>query len=301
MFSLRGFGILNLDKPAGITSRRVVDHVAKLVRPEKAGHAGTLDPLATGVLVVCVGNATRLIELVQEQPKSYHATFLLGRQSDTDDVTGIVTHVPVSRDITREEIESRLPAFLGPIEQVPPSFSAVHVDGRRAHERARAGQSVELSPRTVEVFRLEITRFAYPELELDIDCGSGTYIRSIGRDLGHLLGCGAVMSALVRTRVGPYRIEDAIPLDRLSNETLDGFLLDPPTAAAGLPKRVAKADEITLLRAGRAIPIGDLGGGEGDSVIIVDGVGALLSLARLDAGTNSLRPYRVFIDSEETA
>jgi tRNA pseudouridine55 synthase len=301
MFSLRRFGILNLDKPAGITSRRVVDHVAKLVRPEKAGHAGTLDPLATGVLVVCVGKATRLIELVQQHPKSYHATFLLGRQSDTDDVTGIVTDVPVSRDITREEIESRLPAFLGRIEQVPPSFSAVHVDGRRAHERARAGQSVELSPRTVEVFRLEITRFAYPELELDIDCGSGTYIRSIARDLGRLLGCGAVMSSLVRTRVGPYRIEDAIPLERLSNETLDGFLLDPPTAAAGLPKRVANPDEIALLRAGRAIPISDLVVGEGDCVVIIDGVGALLSLARLDAGTNSLRPYRVFIDSEKTA
>ena len=213
-----------------------------------------------------------------------------------------MTEVPVVRDITREEIESRLPAFLGPIEQVPPSFSAVHVDGRRADERARAGQSVELSARTVEVFRLEITRFAYPELELDIDCGSGTYIRSIARDLGRLLGCGAVMSSLVRTRVGPYRIEDAIPLDRLSNEALDGFLLDPTTAAAGLPKRVANPDEIALLRAGRAISIGDFAGaGGGDPVVIVDGVGALLSLARVDAGTNSLRPYRVFIDSEKTA
>jgi tRNA pseudouridine55 synthase len=297
MSSLRRFGILNIDKPAGITSRRAVDHVAKLVRPEKAGHAGTLDPLATGVLVVCVGKATRLIELVQEQPKSYHATFLLGRQSDTDDITGTVTEVPVAREVTRKEIESRLPEFVGRIEQVPPSFSAVHVDGRRAHERARAGQSVELSPRTVEVLRLQITRFAYPELELDIDCGSGTYVRSISRDLGQVLGCGAVMSALVRTRIGPYRIEDAVGLDQLTRETVDAALLDPMTAAAQLPKRVANSEETALVQAGRAIPVGDLvGAGQGDSTVIVDGAGTLLSLARLDAGAGRLLPYRVFLD-----
>jgi tRNA pseudouridine55 synthase len=294
---VRRFGILNVDKPAGITSRRAVDRIAKLVRPEKAGHAGTLDPLATGVLVVCVGKATRLIELIQQQPKSYHATFLLGRQSDTDDITGTVTEIDVSRQITREEIESRLPAFMGRVEQVPPSFSAVHVDGRRAYERARAGQSVELSPRTVEVFRLEITRFGYPELELDIDCGSGTYVRSIGRDLGRILGCGAVMSALVRTCVGPFRIENAIALDQLTDETLEGHLLDPTTAVAALPKRVADADESALVRGGRAISAGDLsGGGDGDSIVIVDGAGALLSLARLDASTGRVLPYRVFID-----
>jgi len=297
MSSLRRFGILNIDKPAGITSRRAVDHVARLVRPEKAGHAGTLDPLATGVLVICVGKATRLIDLIQEQPKSYHATFLLGSQSDTDDVTGTVTEVPVAREITREEIASRLPAFVGCIEQVPPSFSAVHVDGRRAHERARAGQSVELAPRTVEVFRLEITRFAYPELELDIDCGSGTYVRSIGRDLGRLLGCGAVMSALVRTRVGPYGIEDAVGLDQLTPQTLDTALLDPMTAAAKLPKRIANAEETALVQAGRAIAIGDVvKAGEGDCMVIVDEAGALLSLARVDAGAARLLPYRVFVD-----
>jgi tRNA pseudouridine55 synthase len=295
MAASRRLGILNIDKPAGITSRRVVDHVAKLVRPEKAGHAGTLDPLATGVLVVCVGKATRLNELIQEQPKSYHATFLLGRESDTDDVTGTVTEPAIARSITREEIERSLPSFVGRIEQVPPAFSAVHVEGRRAHERARAGQSVELAPRRVEVFRLEITRFAYPELELDIDCGSGTYIRAIGRDLGQVLGCGAVMSALVRTRIGAYRIESAIPLDQLTDETLETSLLDPMTAAAGMTKRVANDEELVLLRAGRAIPIGELIG-QGGPVVVVDRAGTLLSLARLDASTETLQPYRVFID-----
>jgi tRNA pseudouridine55 synthase len=298
MSDLRRFGILNLDKPAGITSRRVVDHVAKLVRPEKAGHAGTLDPLATGVLVVCVGKATRLIEAVQDQPKSYHATFLLGRQSDTDDVTGMVTDIRVAREISREEIERHLPAFVGRIEQVPPTFSAVHVAGRRAHERARAGQTVELTPRPVEVFRLEITRFAYPELELDIDCGSGTYVRSIGRDLGQALGSGAVMSALVRTRVGPYRLENAVTLEQLTRDTLDASLVDPTTAVAEMPRRVATTDEeIALLRAGRAIPLGDVTGtGDSDCVVIIDAARALLALARFDRDSNSLRPYRVFLD-----
>jgi tRNA pseudouridine55 synthase len=298
MSDLRRFGILNIDKPAGITSRRVVDHVAKLVRPEKAGHAGTLDPLATGVLVVCVGKATRLIEAVQDQPKSYHATFLLGRQSDTDDVTGAVTEVAVAREILRDEIERHLPAFVGCIEQVPPTFSAVHVAGRRAYERARAGKTVELTPRTVEVFRLEITRFAYPELELDIDCGSGTYVRSIGRDLGQVLSCGAVMSALVRTRVGPYRLENTVTLEQLTRDTVDASLLDPATAVAEMPRRVATTDEeIALVRAGRAIPLGDVSGAaDSDSIVILDGAGVLLALARPDRETNSLRPYRVFLD-----
>ena len=299
MSSPRRFGILNINKPASVTSRRVVDRVVELVWPDKAGHAGTLDPLATGVLVVCVGKATRLIELVQEQPKSYQATFLLGRQSDTDDVTGTVTEVAGAPVIARVEIESRLPAFVGRIEQVPPSYSAVHVDGRRAHELARAGQSVELTPRIVEVFHLEITRFTYPELELDINCGSGTYVRAIGRDIGRALGSGAVMSALVRTRVGPYRVEDAIPFDQLTHATLNRSLLDPRTAIAGVPNRVANAEETELLRAGRGIPIGACTiaeGASGKSVAIVDEAGALLSLARLDVDTNSLRPYRVFID-----
>ena len=297
MSDLRRFGILNIDKPADITSRRVVDRVEKFVRPEKVGHAGTLDPLATGVLVVCVGKATRLIEAVQDQSKSYHATFLLGRQSETDDVTGTVIDVPTAREVTRDEIERHLPAFVGRIEQVPPSFSAVHIAGRRAYERARAGQTVELTPRTVEVSRLAITRFAYPEVELDIDCGSGTYIRSIGRDLGQALGCGAVMSALVRTRVGPYRIENAIALDRLTRDTIDASLLDPATAVAELPRRVATADEIELIRAGRAIPIGDVQhAGDSESVVMSNEAGALLALARPDRDTNSLRPFRVFID-----
>jgi tRNA pseudouridine55 synthase len=295
------FGLLNLNKPAGLTSRRLVDQVAKLVRPQKAGHAGTLDPLATGVLVVCVGKATRLIELVQQQAKSYEARFLLGRQSDTDDITGNVTEVAVSSEVTREQVEAALPMFCGPIRQVPPSFSAVHVDGARAYDLARKGQAVELAPREVDVYRVELTGFSYPEIDLSIDCGSGTYVRSIGRDLGQSLGCGAVMSALVRTRIGPYRIEDAVTPEQLTPDTLDRFLLPPTTALEGLPKYSASTEDIEQIRAGR--PFGfaldskaEFTESHGTTVAVLNGSGELLCLAEFDSQHNRLQPRRVFID-----
>jgi tRNA pseudouridine55 synthase len=295
MAASRRFGLLNLKKPAGLTSRRVVDQVVKLVRPEKAGHAGTLDPLATGVLVVCVGKATRLIELVQQQFKSYEAKFLLGRQSDTDDVTGNVSEVAVPCEITREQIEAALPAFCGRIGQVPPSFSAVHVAGTRAYELARQGQDVELAPREVDVFRLKLTRFSYPEMELAIDCGSGTYVRSIGRDLGRVLGCGAVMSTLVRTRIGPYRIEEAVSSEQLTSENIDRFLLPPTTAVAALPKFSASAEDVIQIRAGR--PFGSpIEAPDGASVAVLDRDGELLCLAEFDPQKGRLLPRRVFVD-----
>ena len=271
------------------------------MRPEKAGHAGTLDPLATGVLVVCVGKATRLIELVQQQVKSYEAQFLLGRQSDTDDVTGNVTEVAVPREVTRERIEAALPAFCGRIRQVPPSFSAVHVEGARAYDLARKGQDVELAPREVDVFRLELTRFSYPEMELTIDCGSGTYVRSIGRDLGRVLGCGAVLSALVRTRIGPYRIEDAVSPEQLTSESIDRFLLPPTTAVEALPKYYASAEDVAQIRAGR--PFGSsfatgaaIEAPDGAPIAVLDGDGELLCLAEFDGPRSRLLPRRVFVD-----
>lgn len=299
------FGLLNLNKPAGFTSRRVVDQVARLVRPEKAGHAGTLDPLATGVLVVCVGKATRLIEEVQRQTKSYEARFLLGRQSDTDDIAGNVTEISLPREVTRKEVEAALPAFCGQIQQVPPRFSAVHVEGTRAYELARQGKEVELAARQVAVYRLELTRFSYPEMELAIDCGSGTYVRSIGRDLGRVLGCGAVLSALVRTRIGPYRIEDAVAPDQLTADSIDRFLLSPRTAVEGLPGYTASEEDISQIQAGR--PFGVASASDSTSgtavlaaggalVAVVDGAGGLLCLAELDHEKNRLLPRRVFVD-----
>jgi tRNA pseudouridine55 synthase len=288
------FGILNIAKPSGATSRQVVDHVVALVRPDKAGHAGTLDPLATGVLVVCVGKATRLIDWIHDLPKSYRARFLLGRQSNTDDVTGDVVMIPDAPAVSREAVESVLPRFVGRIAQAPPRYSAVHVGGNRAYELARRGEEFELPAREIEVARIEILRFEYPVLEITIDCGSGTYIRSLGRDIGQALGSGAVLSALVRTQVGPYRLEDATEPGELTSETLDRRLLPAVTAVDHLPKYSAAAADDARIRTGRpldAAPPLDAG----REIAVLDCQGELLCIADYDPVTRQLQPRCVFI------
>src|SRR5262245_44228837 len=174
---MNSFGLLNLNKPAGWTSRRVVDCIQKLVRPAKAGHAGTLDPLATGVLIVCVGQATRLIDYVHRMRKRYTGTFLLGRESQTEDVEGDVVELVNPPVPTRPEIERAAREFLGTIQQRPPAYSALKVAGQRAYDLARAGKEVQLDARPVEIFRIEVQRYDYPALVLEIECGSGTYVR----------------------------------------------------------------------------------------------------------------------------
>ena len=177
-------GFLVLDKPSGMTSRRAVDRVKGLVRPEKTGHCGTLDPLATGVLVVAVGKATRLVSSVHDQRKTYRATFLLGRRSDSDDTETEVEVYEETPVLDEPTIEAALREFLGPISQVPPAYSAVKVGGRRAYKLARAGQELDLKPRTVEIDSIQLLDWDSPRLELEIVCSGGTYIRSLGRDLG---------------------------------------------------------------------------------------------------------------------
>lgn len=291
------FGLLNINKPQWLTSRKVVDRVVKLVRPAKAGHAGTLDPLATGVLVVCVGSATRLISHVQHGRKSYRATFLFGRRSDTDDVTGNVIETAGVIPVARGELEALLPRFIGRIEQVPPQFSAVHVDGKRAYKLARAGEAVEIKPRTVEVESITIRRFEFPEVELDIDCGSGTYIRSIGRDLGDALGCGAVMSALVRTAVGPFQLAAAIDLDDLSSDTLSDALLPAVTAVTGLPQVHCTPEDEQHLRHGRRIRAAeDCTLSDGETIAVITSAGQLACIARYEPDNGAIAPKHVFLE-----
>jgi len=301
-------GILNVDKPAGITSRRAVDRVAKWVRPAKAGHAGTLDPLATGVLVVCVGPATRLVPIIQEGAKAYRARFRLGCRSNTDDTEGEIVEMPPERPIAAEDIQRLLPRFTGTIEQVPPQFSAVHVEGKRAYQLARRGREVELQPRTVTIHRLTLLDFNYPETELAIECGSGTYIRSIGRDLGELLGCGAILTNLVRTRVGPYDLASAVPFDQLDSAALADRLLPLASAVAHFPQRMLDEAELELVRHGRPVPIGDVtaagkqtsgdaAGGDDETIraALIAPDGTLAAIARLDAQEGLLHPANVFV------
>ena len=246
-------GLLNIHKPYDITSRDVVNRVQTLVRPHKAGHAGTLDPLATGVLVVCVGAATRLIECVQTRPKSYVATFLLGRESETEDVEAPVVQLVNPPVPHRDEIVGKLPQFCGEILQRPPAYSAIKVRGRRAYALARRGEIVELQPRPITIHRLEILHYEYPELTLAVECGSGTYVRSLGRDLAAALGTAAVMSALVRTAIGSFTIEQACPFDQLTAETLATCLLPPIRAIDHFPSLTLSPEQVEDMAHGRTV------------------------------------------------
>ncbi len=248
------FGLLNINKPSGATSRDIVNRVQRLVRPAKVGHAGTLDPLATGVLVICLGPATRLVEYVQRMKKSYRGTFLLGRRSDTEDSDGNVTLLDNVSAPSELEILRTLPDFIGQIEQKPPVYSALKVKGQRAYDLARNGQDVELASRPVTIHDLRLVDYAYPKLLLEICCGSGTYIRSLGRDIAERLGTGAVMSALERTAIGPFTLATAIDADGLVRSDLDSFVLSPALALAELRCICLDEQELESLAFGKKIP-----------------------------------------------
>jgi tRNA pseudouridine55 synthase len=246
-------GLLNVNKPGGMTSRDVVNRVQRLARRLKAGHAGTLDPLASGVLVVCVGAATRLIAYVQRMPKRYRATFLLGRQSPTEDVDGPVTELTDPPVPTLDQLHMAARELTGEIRQRPPAFSALKVGGRRAYDLARAGKPADLEPRPVMVYRLDVEAYRYPELHLAVECGSGTYVRSLGRDLAASLGTAAVMSQLTRTAVGSFTVEEAVPMEDLDPGHWTDHLLPPLRAVDMLPRVVLSDAETVCIQSGQAI------------------------------------------------
>ncbi len=217
------------------------------------GHAGTLDPLATGVLVVCLGRATRLIPYIQQMPKAYQATFLLGRTSASDDIETEVTELTNNHVPSLAEIEFALPQFVGRIDQVPPAYSAVKIAGQRAYALARRGKEVTITPRPVEIYDIDVTAYIYPRLELTIRCGSGTYIRSLGRDFAHRLGTGAVMSELTRTSIGSFDVANSLAILDLNLDQIHAHLHPPATAVSHLPSLTIKPDQLIELRFGRAI------------------------------------------------
>jgi tRNA pseudouridine55 synthase len=197
-----------------MTSREAVNCIQRwFPRKTKLGHTGTLDPLATGVLVICVGVATRLADYVQMMEKTYVSRFRLGATSTTDDADGEITETPNVTVPSREQVEAALKAFIGTIEQTPPAFSALKVAGRRAHDLARKGEEVELRARPVRIDAIRVLNYKWPWLHVEIDCGKGTYIRSIARDLSAKLGVGGMVQTLRRTRIGPFTAEQGIGLD----------------------------------------------------------------------------------------
>ena len=248
-------GFLSIDKPAGPTSHDVVARVRRLARQKRVGHAGTLDPAATGVLVVALGQATRLIEYIQEATtKRYYAVVRLGITTTTDDAEGqILTRTPLG-DLDEQALEDALAMYRGPIQQIPPMFSALHHQGQRLHELARAGHVVDRPARPVTIVRLDRLGWSPPLLTLDVVCSKGTYIRALARDIGAALGCGGHLQELRRTAVGAFDIADAVPLATLealaSVSELADRLLPPEQAVADWPAIVLDDAETQRIRNG---------------------------------------------------
>ncbi|MBS1252002.1 MAG: tRNA pseudouridine synthase B [Anaerolineales bacterium] len=216
-------GIFNIDKPAGVTSHDVVQAIRRASGERRVGHAGTLDPMATGVLLVCVGKATRVTEYLMEHAKSYRAEITLGVSTDTLDAEGEVTHRADTVDVSRGEAEAALGTFVGQIEQIPPMYSAVRKAGKRLYELAREGVTVEREPRAVETTRLEVVEWNPPHVTVEIDCSKGTYVRAVARDLGELLGVGAHLSGLIRTASGRFTVGEANELETVVEALVDDW------------------------------------------------------------------------------
>ena len=303
-------GVLNVNKPAGPTSHDVVARLRRAIRPKRIGHAGTLDPIATGVLLICLDNATRIVECLMDWPKSYQATAILGVETDTEDSTGSIVRESDCSCVGREDIEAVLPRFVGKIMQVPPMVSALRYRGRRLYELARAGEVVERAPRPIEVYSLRLVSFepaVRAKALLEIDCSRGTYVRTLCADIGRALDCGAHMSSLARTAVGRFRLEDAVSIETVEekaasgrlgdilhsiDDVLDGFpVVSVADADAGL---VANG---VMLSTSRICLPGDKLPAIGAPLRIHGPDGRLLAigrLCRLPTGDIALKPDKVF-------
>src|SRR5260221_3711010 len=210
-------GILNINKPEGITSHDVVATIRKLLRQRRVGHAGTLDPAASGVLPICIGQGTRVAEYLSESGKAYRATIIFGVATDTYDAEGAITSTASTADLSISQIEKTLPLFLGSQMQVPPLYSAIKLQGQPAYKRARAGEEIALEPRAIVIYSLDVINWNPPRLTLAIECSKGTYIRSLAHDLGMQLGCYAYLDSLIRTRSGPFPLSESITLEQLAD------------------------------------------------------------------------------------
>jgi len=284
-------GFLVIDKPAGFTSHDVVAHIRRLVgKTVKVGHAGTLDPSATGVLPIALSSATRLIDQLVDARKGYLGVVRLGVQTTTDDREGepMVTR-PVP-DITVAELEAVLAQFRGTIVQQPPVFSALHVDGQRAYTLARAGAEITLAARPVRIDQLTLVSYNPPDLVIAVECGKGVYIRALARDIGTALGCGGHLAALQRTFVGPFRLEQAIPLAELTDRALViRHLVPPDIVLLDWPLLQLSAAEASRVRNGMAIPAGNL---DATRARAHDPTGKLIALLHRDGAY--WRPVKVF-------
>ena len=246
-------GLVVVDKPAGMTSHDVVARVRRLAGTRKVGHAGTLDPMATGVLVLGVGRATRLLGHLLVTDKAYDATVRLGESTTTDDAEGETVARTPTDAVTEADMRAALAAMVGEVDQVPSAVSAIKVDGKRAYARVRSGEQVELAARRVRIDAIEVHAVRGDDVDISVSCSSGTYIRAIARDLGDALGVGGHLVALRRTAVGPYRIEDAHTLEKLADDV--AVLPIAEAARAAFPTLVLDDDQATEVRFGRKLTV----------------------------------------------
>lgn len=269
-------GVLVIDKPAGMTSHDVVDAIRKRFKTKKVGHAGTLDPDATGVLLVGVGRATRFLAYAQDSPKRYAATARFGTTTSTQDASGEVLETrPCS--FTRDELVNVLEKFSGEIEQIPPMVSAVKIGGERLHEKARRGETVDRPARPVTIYDLSLTGFAdgvAPEADIDVSCSSGTFVRTLIADIGETLGCGAHMTALRRTETGGFTLDEATPLGDITSDHLKGLR----EAVRVLPSVDLTPEHAADVSFGRKLPASIAPDLEADASIAVCAEGRLVAV-----------------------
>ncbi|MDR5709049.1 MAG: tRNA pseudouridine(55) synthase TruB [Armatimonadota bacterium] len=293
-------GLLNLLKPPGMTSHDCVEELRRLVRMRRIGHTGTLDPGAAGVLVCCIGRTTRLSEFLMEQDKAYRVELVLGVSTTTGDALG---EVLARREVSvhQEDLERVLQRFVGTIQQLPPMVSAVHHEGRRLYELAREGIEVERTPRTVTVHEIRLLRFDPPRALLDITCSKGTYVRQLAHDIGEALGCGAHAGFMIRTRVGPHRLEESHTFEEIEEAVRIGefprLLIPPAQALPELPEVEVEGRMRAAVLHGQPLPLWKvaphLSLPQGALVKVLDVEGNLLAIGRAVGG--QLRPYKVLL------
>jgi len=290
-------GILNINKATGMTSHDVVARIRKLLKQKRVGHAGTLDPAASGVLPICIGQGTRVAEYLSESGKAYQAEILFGIVTDTYDSEGTIVRTTDVAELTLAEIEAVLPQFLGPQMQLPPLYSAIKLQGQPAYKRMRAGEEITLEARPVEIYQLQILDWQPPRLTLAIECSKGTYIRSLAYDLGEHLGCGAHLSALVRTRSGPFTLSESVTLAQIAEAIEQGSiaqLVQPAdTALQNYPALHLDASTVERVLHGNAFHYAEQP--QAALARVYDTLGHFLAIATWDAEHQLWQPKKVFM------